>query len=220
MGAGLGIGAGASVVGGIMQSIAASQAAKAMAQAFRNEIAAQEKYRGQAYAGTFEPTLQQRGVETAREQIGQGAQKRQDVYQSVGQVPFGVPSKLGPTNRTQASYSLLGKNRAQLGGYSDWALNQMISNIRAQDQLNKISNFASGTAQVFPYKMFEAQHSADELAAWGNLISSVGGSSQGWNQLFGQPPTQQRSPYGGYFNSSYPLNTGVDTPTQDFSGYA
>jgi hypothetical protein len=149
-------------------------AKRAQEEEFAREIQRQQRYRNEAF-GTFQPSLRGRGVETAREQIGEGAQKREDFYGKVGETQFGVGG--GPNERDKALYGLLGKGRAQLGGYSDWALNQLISNIRTQDELNRISNFAGGTAQVFPYRMEEASHAGDELAFWGSLIASLGGGA-------------------------------------------
>ena len=156
-----------------------------MGDALRREMERQQGYRNEAL-GAFQPGTTQRGAETAETQIQQGAQHRQGLYDTVGSAQFGT--KPAATARDQASYKLKGMARARLGGYSDWALDQMIANIRVQDQLNKISNFAGGTAQVFPYRMFDAQHSADDLAMVGGLISSIGGSAPAWGQMFGSAP--------------------------------
>lgn len=190
MDASFGIGAGANLVGGTMQMIAASIAAQKMREQFLNEMQRQGAYRNQAF-GALEGVLPQRGVEAARTSIAEGAANRRNFYGQVGAAPLAIGG--GPSTRDRAAYSLAGANRAQLGGYSDWALDQMIKQIRLQDELNKVSNFAGGMAGVFPYLMYDAQHSQDKLAAAGNLISSIGGGAQGWSQLFGQPP---QSTYG------------------------
>ncbi len=195
----MGIGAGASVVGGTMQMIAAAQAARAMQQAFEREQTKQSGFQNQAL-GAFQPEVQQRGVETAREQIAQGSQNRQNFYGQLASAPLALGS--GPSARDRAAYSLAGTARGNLGGYSDWALQQMIHGIRTQDVLNKISNFAGGEAKVFPYRMYDAQHSADQLAAIGNLISSIGGTAGSWTSLMsggyptggGQMPQYQFQP--------------------------
>jgi len=170
----MGIGMGANLAGGLMQSVAATMAKHAQEQEFQREIQRQQKYRNEAF-NTFQPAVQQRGVETARTEIGQGAQNREANYQQIGQTKFGVGG--GPSERDKALYGLLGKGRANLGGYSDWALNRMIANIRTQDELNRISNFAGGTAGVFPYRMEQAGHEGDQLAFWGSLIASLGGGA-------------------------------------------
>lgn len=203
----MGIGSAANLVGGVMQMIAAAQARKAMEKAFRKEIDLQQGYKNQAF-NAFQPYTQQRSVETANQQIAQGSQNRQDFYNKNNN-PLAV-GKSNVTSRDLANYRLMGANRGQLGGYSDWGLHQFINNLRSQNDINKISNFAGGMAQVFPYKMYDAQHSGDELAMWGNLISSIGGGAQGWGQLFGQGPQQMnsygmRQGTGGMFDSTQML---------------
>jgi hypothetical protein len=180
----MGIGMGANVVGGLMQSVAATMAKHAQEKEFAREIQRQQRYRNEAF-NTFQPAVQKGGVETARTEISQGAEKRNNAYEQVGQSQFGVGG--GLTQRDKATYGLLGNNRAQLGGYSDWALNRMIANIRTQDELNRISNFAGGTAQVFPAMMEQAGHKGDELAFWGSLISSLGGGAGSFIPKSGGP---------------------------------
>lgn len=190
MDAAFGIGAGANVVGGIMQSIAASQAKRNMEQEFAREMQRQARLRNEAF-GIVQPGFAARGVEQARMDIEEGSKKRQEFYNKVAQTPFAIQQPQAQTPRTVAGFRMAGQNRAQLGGYSDWQLEQMIRSIRLQDELNRVSNFAGGWKQVFPYRMYDAQHSADELAFWGNLISSIGGTAQGWGSLFGGAPQAQ-----------------------------
>lgn len=206
MDASLGIGAGANVVGGAIQAFAAAQARKAMAHAYRTEMQRQEGFRNKAF-GVFQPALVSRGVEQARTDIAQGAQHREQNYEQAAAPSF---SAAGPSAsaRDMANYDLTGHLRAQLGGYSDWALENMIRGIRSQDELNKISNFAGGVAQVYPYRAYDAQHSQDSLAALGNMISSIGGSAQGWSQLYGTGP-QAQGP--SYTTNPYGINQGWDS---------
>ena len=213
-GAGLGIGAGASVVGGVMQAVAASQARKAMEEEQQRELQRQARYRGEAFGG-LEQHLPTQGVEQARYEIDRGAQRRQDFYNKVFQSPLALQRAATP--RTTEGFRLAGQNRANLGGYSDWALEQMIKSIRMQDELNRISNFAAGTAQVFPYRMYDAQHSADELAFWGNLISSVGGTAQGWGSIFGGAPSNAAAMQGAAFSPSYGMEAPAPSFSQDFN---
>jgi hypothetical protein len=188
---GLGIGSAANVVGGLMQAVAASQAAQAQHTELKRELQRQQGFRNEAL-DTFQTGLDNRSAETAETQIQAGADKRNAAFEQVGRQQFGLGKQPNMSTRDQALYKLKGMSRARLGGYSDWGLDQWINNLRTQDQLNKISNFAGGTAQVFPYRMDDAQHSMDELAFWGNLISSIGGSAANWAQMFGGSPRAQR----------------------------
>ena len=170
----MGYGAIASAAGGVMQGIAGNLAAAEMDQVFRREMANQNKYRNQSF-GTWQPAVQKQGVEQAALDLGEGKQRRLDAYQQVGQSPLGIGEQ--QTQRGQIAGQLQGQNRAALGAYSDWRLNDAIRKIRLQDELNKISNFSAGDASVFPGLMQDAQHSQDQLAMWGKIISSLGGAA-------------------------------------------
>lgn len=210
MSAAMGAGAAANFVGGLIQAIAAARAQREMFKEFEDEQGRQQKYQGEAF-DIFQPAVRERGVERAREQIQTGAEGRKKAFSNIGQVEL-AGDKLG--GRDLLNFDLLAQNRAQLGGYSDWALDQMISNLRAQDKLNRISNFSAGTARVFPYRMQDAEHSQDQLAAIGGLISSIGGSAPAWGQMFKRAPqaTNQSTLYGlGDYGQGF---------GQEFSNYA
>lgn len=217
--AGLGVGAGANLVGGLMQSVAGSMANRAMDEAFKREIGRQNAFRNEAF-GVFQPSVQLRGSEEALKQRDIGAGKRMGAYEDIGQTRFGTG---GPSEGDQIAYGLAGQNRAKLGGWSDWALNQMISNIRTQDELNRISDWARGAQSLFPLRMYNAQHSGDELAFWGSLISSLGGGAGSFLSS-----NQGGSPAGGYFQQNpnqgyYGGMQGFDAGQgfgQQFAGYA
>ena len=176
----------AQVLGSVVQGIAANQAKQAMKSAFNNEMKLQRGYRNEGF-GVLQNHFPTLGVETAREQMETGQARREGLYDQVGQQTFSAtqPSGFGQSSADKASLGMTGKAKAKLGSYSDWQLDQMISRIRAQDELNRISNFSGGDAQVFPYKMYDAEHSADELAMIGSVISSLGGMASGMGGLGG-----------------------------------
>jgi hypothetical protein len=184
------IGAAANVVSGIMQSIAASQANRKMFQAFEKELKKQGGYRGQAFTGLgqYLPSL---GVETAQQQMQQGAQQRVQDY-GAARVPMGFGE--GPTPRDLSYLDMVGQNRAKLSSYGDWGTQQALGRSRYEEGLRRIEDTARGSLNVFPYEMYKAQHSMDELAFWGNLISSVGGSAGSWQSLFGTGPQGAGAP--------------------------
>lgn len=204
------VGAAANLVGGVIQSVAATKAQKEMFKEFKREQDRQSKFQQRA-TKNFNPALQQMGVETARQQMAAGQTNREEMYNNLV-----VPNVVGVANpdpQTAAYLQGLGHNRAVLGSYGDWQLEQAINNIRTNEILNKISNFAGGSAQVFPYRMYQAQHSGDELAFWGKLISSIGGSGGSWmdtsspqGQYFG--PGQGGGGTGGGYNWGYTSPSG------------
>jgi len=199
-----GYGAIAGVAGGAIQGIAAELAAQAMARQFQAQQDLQRGFANQAYT-TWEPAVQQMGVETAREQLGQGQAGRQAAYQAVNQ-PLAIGA--APTARDQAAYNMAGQAKAKLGSYGDWTLKQHIKNLRTQDELNRIANFAGGEANVFPYKMQSAQHSWDDLAFLGQLIGAAGGASGSFGSLYGQQALSQHNPYSLYA-TPYPESGGA-----------
>lgn len=181
------VGAATNVVGGALQMAAAIQARNAMAKAYDEEMARQRGYATQAM-GQFNQAAMGSGVEEARRQLGIGEQSRLGDYLRVGGVNMG----LGQPNRSTMALDLLyrqqrGGERAKLGAYSDYSLASAIQQMRNQQGLDQISNFAKGTAGVFPYRMYDAQHSADKLAMIGQMISSIGGGAGNWAQ-FAQGP--------------------------------
>lgn len=203
----MGVGAATSVVGGTMQAVAASQEQREMFRQFQRELQRQGAYRNEAM-GSFNnwaPTL---GAETARTEMGAGAANRMADYTRVG----GQSLKQGGGNdaRDQAYFDMTGANRAKLSSYNDWQNRQAISGEREGQALAKISNFAGGDAQVFPYRMYQAQHSADELAFWGQMISSIGGGASNYAQLFSGPQVSNgpgnRGELGGMGGDGIPVN--------------
>ncbi len=191
---GAGYGMIAQAAGGVMQSIASQMAAEKMRSAFKGEMQRQNRYRNEAF-GKWQPHAETLGSEQATKDIAQGKSDRIAAYDDVGQNRFGQYDVA--TNPGMLQASLQGDARASLGGYSDYALRQLVRNIRLQDQLNRISNFSQGEASVFPLKMQDAQHSADKLAMWGQIIGSLGGAGSSFAQ-FNQAP---QNPYGG--NNTY-----------------
>jgi len=183
-------GAAANVVGGELQGWASVLDKWAMQKAFSDEMARQAAYQRQG-TGAFTQGLMGATPGVVQQQLGQGAQNREQQYARINQAPLGFGMQTTP--RDQANAALLGQGRAQQGAYSDMGLQQMINQLNTQRQLNQISNFAKGTAGVFPYRMYEAQHSMDDLAMIGAAISSIGGGAANYAQFAQAPQAQQAS---------------------------
>lgn len=176
------ISAATGVVGGTMQAIAAQQEQKAMFKAYQDELKRQGAFQQQA-TGLFDQGLAKQGSEAAAGYRQRGAAQRESDYARVNATPLTYGP--GPTKEDQAYLSMMGQNRADLGSYSDMLNAQAINQLRTGQQLGRVSNYAAGQAGVFPYKMYQAQHSMDELMFWGNLISSMGGAASNMAQLYG-----------------------------------
>lgn len=216
----------AEAVGAAMQSYAALKDARKMESTFNAALKQQYKYRQQGKEA-FDLSLAQATPEVAQQQIQGGANTRMAGYEMAAQSPLGFTT--APTTsqmRDVAAGQMAGKQRAQLGGYSDWALQQSIKNVQAQNRLNQISSFAGGQAQILPYAMYDAQHAYDKLAAAGAILQTAGSGAAGslnfgasqqqsQGQLMyptGSPNSSNQSIYGG--SGNLPSNFGDLSPEQ------
>ncbi len=197
---------GLGAAGGILNIIGSVMANNAMNAAFKAEMARQAGFRNQASA-ELPGVYKTQGVEYAKEHMAKGKQNRLDAYNEVGQVPFSAsqPKGSGATKTDNAAYSLSGLSRAKLASYGDWQLDKAIDEIRAQEKLRKISNFAAGDADVFPYKMQDAQHAGDDWKFIGSLLGATA-------PLAGGLMSAPQRPYAPYMGG----NMGIfDMPTSN-----
>lgn len=169
------------VAGQLMQLAAAVGANKAMGNTYQDQLTKQGAYRNQATRG-LDSQIAGSTAEVAGKQMAQGATDRQAAYAKADSSPLSVPTSTSTSSgdsRDQAYAASVGANRSKLGGYSDWALKQAIQNINAQRMLGQVENFAKGSAGVFPYQMYDAEHSQDTLKTGGQLLAGIGGSMGG-----------------------------------------
>lgn len=200
----------ANVAGGAIQAAAASRANRSMFNTFQDEINRQNMYGAQEWRD-WSQALPLAGSEEANRQLDLGTQQRIAGYDAAQGSPLMAAGHQPGLNTAADSVRLGLENhaRAKMGAYGDWTLNQQINKIKTQQALNYISQKAQGDAAVFPFQMYQAQHSMDELAALGAMISSIGGGSSPMQSS--QPPMQggqtitgfnQQTPYGvGYGDS-------------------
>ncbi len=174
------------IAGGVIEATAANRAAQKMREETGKEIRRQAAYRNQGFV-ELGKSLPGQGVESAREKINQQSEQREQKYASANEARFGVGAE-GPTTRDRMAIDMAGGNRAKLGAYSDWQLDQMIKRLRLQEKLNKIGVFSEGTASIFPSRLSDAQHSQDELGAFGAFLGSVGGAGSSYAAYAKQSP--------------------------------
>lgn len=204
---GYGYGAILSAVGGVLQSVAAEQAGERMRQTFMDQLAREGRLSQNAY-DIWQNSARGMGAEGAQQQMAQGEANRNALYDQLQGA--NLSANHTGTARDAAQGKASGEVRAKLGSYSDWELMQHINNIRTQNELNKISNYASGWERVFPYKMDDAQHSQDELAFFGNLVSSVGGGASSFGSLYGGEQTGKPYTQSLYSNPPSGVSGGYD----------
>lgn len=189
------IGMGAQAIGGMMQAVAASQANREMKQAFEKEIAQQQRFQAQGY-GMWQPGTVNMGRESVEGQMATGRGERMQAYGNVGRVPMTPQGSSKLQDRLKLN--LMGQLRSSLGQYGDMQHSQGLDLAQLQRTLGRVFDEAGGQARIFPYKMEEAQHSWDSLAAIGQLISSLGGGAANFASLRQQGP--QAPAGGGYMN--------------------
>lgn len=165
------IGAAAAAGGGALNYFGARQARKALDAAIQKEYRRQGKLRQEALEQLqgHLPTL---GAESAQGQIQAGQANREQAYDEAADLRFGQDD---PTSAIgQAQLNMLGQNKARQGGYQDWLLDQGIADIRARSELNRIANFASGSANALSSELARAQNAGAGLRAAGSAISGAG----------------------------------------------
>jgi hypothetical protein len=213
----------AGIVGNELQGWAAMLEKWGMQKAYQNEQARQNAYQQQAL-DKFKSGLQLAGSSQAPQMLADAAKARQDQYGAIGQVPLAVTSPATTKSYNpaadQAYINLLGGDRARLGAYQDWQLAQQLGAQQTARDINQIANFAGGTASVFPYELYQAQHSQDIMSQIGQSFSSLGGAASSYGNMI-KPPSSGGmgggygqgtfSPYGGSM-PGYSLMQGFQTP--------
>lgn len=166
-------------LGNFLQMAAAMQAQRNMDQQYRAEMERQGNLTTTARAA-LRPEIASYNIGNVEDQIATSAHNRMGAYDTA----MGVPStQAGPGmsssyNTLADQYGKIGaQSRANLGGYSDWQLNNQINQIKTQNALNQAANYAQGFASVFPYQMYDAAHSQDKLAAMGKWVGNLGSLS-------------------------------------------
>ena len=178
----------ASVVGNELQGWSALLDKWRMQQVYQQQATEQQGFRNKAL-GLMNP--QASSAQAMMQGVGQGAKARESEYGRLNTIPLAVKMPGGATAGPDAAYTnLTGGLRAKVGGYSDWAVQQSINNLRTQQMLNDITQQAGGAASIFPLQMYSAQHSHDVMSAIGQAISSLGGGAANFASTLSSNPTQ------------------------------
>ena len=154
------------------------QVANAQNRAVQAELDRQQSYRQQGKKA-FETSLAQSSEPVAREQVQAGADQRLATMDKVAGVPL-VASQANPVetqgvNVVTPSLQRSATAAANLQGYSEWELRQWIKNLRSQQNLRILNQFAQGSANVLPYELQDASHSQDRLISIGQIMQALGG---------------------------------------------
>jgi hypothetical protein len=223
-------GAAANIIGGELSGWANLLERNAMFDEYKQELARQAEYAKQG-AGIVQGATQQAGSVEAGKEMAQGAGERRAAYKDVNATPLSVvpaPSSDGgkaPSGgdggggsaRDQEWAQMRGAARATLGSYGDWQLRQTLNDIQNKESLNQVINFAGGTAGVYPYRAYQAQHSQDDLAMIGAAISSIGGGAANYSQFAQQPQakTSQNIPWNSNIPTDFNTQPAINPNTGD-----
>lgn len=161
----------------------ASQSAQQDAQnkAISAEMLRQRNYSQQA-SGVFDTSLAQSGRDTADQQIQQGTQKAASAYSKYGGVPMGVAApNISPQGNKSvvdavgnAQTGLANAAGARMQGYSEWDLQQMIKNMRANQNLSVISGESKNSANLLSGDLAGASNAGAGLAGLGSILGAAG----------------------------------------------
>ncbi len=169
-----------------------------------NDTVNQELARNQAYqkqgSQVFNQSLAQSTPQAANQQIGQGQQQLAGLISNAQATPMSasMPSFGNVNTQTQTAKNQLSNTAAaNIGGYSNYGLQQYLKDLQAQSQLGVINKNAQGWANILPAQLQQASQSQSGLSALGSLLGT-GGLLAGLSGLGAAPAasTSSLTPFG------------------------
>lgn len=203
----------ANIVGGELQGWAAVLERNAMFDRFKQQQAQQQEFR-QRGENLFNTFTQNQGADFAKTDLKKSAADRANQYADVLGVPMAISlpyQESRSPKRDVAWANMRAGQRATIGSYGDWALHRTLNDIQNREAIRMLTDQAAGQASLFPYQMYQAQHSQDTLAMIGAAISSIGGGAANYAQYAQGPQQAQQGPQGPYptpGNSSFDPSRG------------
>lgn len=161
-----------------MQSAGAAKAQRAMEDRTQAELDRQARIQKQAEEEYTKSLAQSQG-DVAVQQVQQGSQEREQLYNQLQAVPQDTQAQQITQNpmeklRDAAQMQVSNKTRAKLGGYETWVLDQAIKNARASQNLGIFTQQAGRSANVLPLEIQAASHAGDNLSGLGTVVSGLG----------------------------------------------
>lgn len=163
-------------VGAGLQAAGAAKARNAMNDRTSAELNRQRKFR-QEGKERFAGSLQQSTPERAKGLLQEGEQMSLARSKQTQSVPLTIeqPEQGSTTQvRDRAEMNRGNRARAAVSAQPWWTLNQAIKDIRANQELGTINNFAQGSQAQLPLEIQDASHKGDTLAGIGSLVSMLG----------------------------------------------
>jgi hypothetical protein len=158
------------------QAYAGSKETSAMNDAVSQEMARNQQYQQQGQ-NVFQQSLAKSTPQAAQQQIGQGQQQLAGLIQNAQAVPLSLsmPSSIGVNDQTQQAKTNMSNTAASnLGGYSNFGLQQNLKDMQAGSQLGVINQNARGWANILPAQIQQASQSQQGLMSLGQLLGMAG----------------------------------------------
>jgi hypothetical protein len=140
----------------------------------------------------FASSLSKSGRNVAETQLQEGESQKESGYRDLQAVPLdtGPAPLVGGTSsavnlQDKSQLNLSNRNRAKLGSYDKWQLDQMVKNVRSSQQQANFGQQASRSQAVLPLELQDASHKGDSLTDLGSILgllsslASVGSLSGG-----------------------------------------
>lgn len=129
----------------------------------------------------FAKSLAASGRGTADVQRQQGEQERLSGYEQAQSIPVGTQSapliggnSAALTMQDAMTTTSSNKNRAKLGAYEKWQLDQAVKNLRSGQMQQIYGQQAQRSQNVLPLELQSASHAGDKLAGIGGLLGALG----------------------------------------------
>lgn len=198
---------------------AMSMKANSDARAAQDDAKAAELYRQSQFQKKAQEIVNQQiaksDADTAVQDIKSAATKRAADYNRITSamptravtktVTPGTPMAAATSNQNAMAAAwnkILGGAQAKLGAYGDWGLARNIAQQRGAQDIGMIGGDARRSAEISAAEQQDAAHSADGLAAGGQLVSAVGGAlgsygaGTGWGASQEEELVQPENGYG------------------------
>lgn len=171
---GAGIAGWTGLIGSAFQQRAQVEADRLVANARAFEMNKQKEYAEQA-ARIVAENAKQQGADTAKQRLAEGQANRLQAFEKIGQQNIYGENQPQQNGMDALRTANLGKHRAVLGSYGDWALRDMIQKIQVQNELNKLYDSAQGQSEVIaPITENQIAHSQDNWKIAGAAIAGGG----------------------------------------------
>ena len=170
--AGLALGLGGTAANEVANSNIRNQSNAAVA----NALAQQQQFQQKA-SNVFNQSFNNSTPQAAQQQVQSGQNQLGGLIGNIAQTPLSLSSPtFGLTNADaqQARQSNSNQAAANLGGYSNYPLQQYLSNLNANSNLGLISNQAQGAYSTLGPLLSQAQQSQQGLQALGSLLGTSG----------------------------------------------